>query len=105
MSAKLAPSAKPSHAVVIWTDDRSIYIEVPTIAALGVPYVTTFPLHEGGLSKALNFLRTRYEELPRHQKNYTAPAAPVTLRNGKPPIQTEAQRDQALVVLRKLGLV
>lgn len=105
MTASLAPTAKPVHAVTIWTDDRSIYIEVPTVAALGIPYVTNFPLNEGGLTKALNFLRARYEELPSRAKNYTAPPPPITLKNGKPPVQTEAQRDAALSVLRKLGIV
>lgn len=103
MSGSSLPFAHPPHAVIMWTDDINIYVELPT--TMGNPYITKYPVNEGGLSKALNILRTRYEELPSAQKNYTAPAVVPSLKNGKPPVQTEVQRAQALNVLRKLGLV
>lgn len=84
-------------------DDRYVYIEIPS--KTGSPYVDKFPLCEAGLSKALNLLRIRYEELPSSMKNYVAPPIEPTLKNGKAPIQTAAQRDAALAVLRKLNLL
>jgi|ERR1700735_3392674 len=97
------PSAAPPHAVVCWLDDRYVYVEIPS--KTGSPYVDKFPLCEAGLSKALNLLRIRYDELPSSMKNYVVPPIEPTVKNGKPPIQTAAQREQALAVLRKLGLV
>lgn len=59
MSATRAPSAAPTNAVMCWTDDRSVYVEVPGPEGGAV---FAFPLHEGGLSKALNLLRAqRYD--------------------------------------------
>lgn len=101
--ATYAPSAAPYHALLCWLDDRYVYIEIPS--KTGAPYVDKYPLCEAGLSKALNLLRLRYEELPSSMKNYVAPPIEPSLKNGKPPIQTQAQRDQALAVLRKMGLV
>ena len=95
--------AAPPHALLCWLDDRYVYIEIPS--KTGSPYVDKFPLCEAGLSKALNLLRIRYEELPSSMKNYTVPPIEPTLRNGKAPIQTTAQRDAALAVLRKLNLL
>lgn len=104
MSATLASPPVPTHALLCWVDDRNVYISIPT--TFGQPFVERFPLHEGGLSKALNYLRIRYEELPFHEKNYTAPPVPLTTdRKGKPPVQTADQRDATLAVLRKLGIV
>lgn len=103
MSATSLSSAAPPHALLCWLDDRYIYVEIPT--TMSRPFVDKFELCEAGLSKALNMLRTRYEELPSSMKNYVAPPVEPSLRNGKPPIQTSAQRDQALAVLRKMGLV
>jgi hypothetical protein len=102
MSATLAPSP-PAHALLCWVDDRNVYIQVP-VKNNPMPLIQSYPKTEGGLSKALNFLRTRYEELPSYERNYTAPSAPVSLKNGKPPIQTDEQRAAALAVLRKLGI-
>ena len=95
--------AAPPHALLCWLDDRYVYIEIPS--KTGSPYVDKFPLCEAGLSKALNLLRIRYEELPSSMKNYTVPPIEPTLRNGKTPVQTTAQRDAALAVLRKLNLL
>lgn len=101
MSATLAPI--PTHALLCWLDDRNVYISVPHVRE--VPCIFKYPLSENGLGQALNFLRIRYEELPSAQKNYVAPPLPITSKNGKPPIQTEQQRDAALAILRKMGLV
>lgn len=59
MSATRAPSAAPINAVMCWTDDRSVYVEVPGPQGGAI---FAFPLHEGGLAKALNLLRAqRYD--------------------------------------------
>ena len=97
------PSAAPPHALLCWLDDRYVYIEIPS--KTGHPYVDKFPLCEAGLSKALNLLRIRYDELPSPMKNYVAPPIEPTSKNGKTPVQTAAQRDQALAILRKMNLL
>lgn len=103
MSGSLAPSP-PAHALLCWVDDRSVYIQVPVLNN-PMPLIQSYPLTEGGLSKALNFLRVRYEALPSYERNYTTSAPPLSSKNGKPPVQTDAERIQALAVLRKMGLV
>lgn len=107
----LLPSMKPTHAVTCWCDDRYVYVEIPS----KVPYLAKFPLSEAGMSKALNLLRTRYEEAPTHEKNYmslpkgyvaeTLAGKGPTYRRQPKKVQTEAERDHALSVLRKLGIV
>ena len=103
MMARPLPTAYPPHALMCWVDDRFVYIEIPS--RTGNPYVEKFDLTEGGLSKALNFLRIRYDELPSSMKNYTAPPIEPSTKNGKAPIQTVAQRELALAVLRKLNVL
>jgi hypothetical protein len=114
MSASQAPTAKPSWAVTAWVDDRYIYIEIPSTK--GNPYVQKYPITEGALSKALNFLRTRYELVPSAEKNYTkVPVEPgyvcqsvgasAVYRKQNKIVQTDEQRAIALNLLRKLGMV
>lgn len=103
MTATLAPSP-PAHAVLCWTDDINVYIQVP-VKNNPMPLIQSYPCNDGGLSKALNFLRTRYEELPSYQRNYTPSKPPITPKDGKPPVQSDDQRMAALAVLRKMGLV
>lgn len=55
MPASFAPSAAPANALLMWTDGRSIYIELPTREGLP-PCVLSFRLSEQGLSKALAIL-------------------------------------------------
>lgn len=60
MTAKLASPdaegyyAKPNNPLVMWTDGRWIYIELPSKTT---PCIMKYALHEGGLWKALNTLR------------------------------------------------
>lgn len=95
-------TAAPPHSLLCWLDDRWVYVELPS--AIG-PVVMKYERSEAGLSKALNLLRIRYDELPSSMKNYTVPPIEPSLKNGKPPIQTNAQRDTALAVLRKMNLL
>jgi hypothetical protein len=94
-------------------DDVNIYIEIPSTEGK-TPYIQRFPIVEGGLSHALNFLRQRYELVPMAEKNYTgvepgyvckSTGASVVYRKQKKVVQTEVQRAVALNVLRKLGVV
>jgi hypothetical protein len=113
MNATRLPTARPSWALTMWTDDNYIYAEIPSTE--GNPYIAKFPIVEGGLSKALNFLRQRYELAPTAEKDYTkAPVvpgyvcesagAPVYRKQAKK-VQTDNERATALNVLRKLGMV
>ena len=58
MSAKFAPTAAPTNALLMWTDTRYIYVELPTAAGLP-PCILSFPFREQGLSRALDLLRTK----------------------------------------------
>ncbi|MGH7239635.1 MAG: hypothetical protein ACRECH_08365 [Nitrososphaerales archaeon] len=49
----LAPTAAPINALKCWTNGRSIFVELPG------PWVTSYPLTEGGLSRALSLLVTQ----------------------------------------------
>ncbi len=59
MTAKLAPSdphgyaARPKNPLSMWHDGRWIFVELPSKT---VPCIIKFPLHEGGLWRALNVL-------------------------------------------------
>jgi hypothetical protein len=108
------PTAHPSWAIITWIDDNHIYAEIPS--SMGNPYITKFPITEGGLSQALNFLRKRYELAPSAEKDYTKPpvepgyvcqsaGASVVYRRQNKVVQTDTERATALNVLRKLGLV
>ena len=55
MPATFAPSAAPPNALLIWTDGRSIYVELPSKPNVP-PCIITYRLSEGGLSKALALL-------------------------------------------------
>lgn len=116
MTASLDPTYIPSHAVTIWADDRNIYVAIPrsprppavqsTIqSTVPIPYITTFPINEQGLSKALHILKQRYEELPAAQKNYTLPPIAVTKVKSVSFKSSEEDRTAALAILRKMGIV
>jgi hypothetical protein len=88
--ATLAPSAAPINALRMWTDGREIYVEIPGSAAIGTPpYITSYPLHEGGLWRALNMLRTQSYE-------YAGPSMMVVPKPDK-------AADLVLASLRKNG--
>lgn len=102
MNARLAPTGRPTWAIIAWIDDNHIYAEIPS--SMGRPYITKFPITEGGLSQALNFLRTRYEVVPTEERNYTK-APEVKYRGQKAKVQTDEQRAMALKVLRDKGIL
>lgn len=101
MSATLAKSFAPPHAITIWRDDRNIYTEIPNKSPNGAPFIAVYSLTEGGLSKALDQLRTRYNSsaVPVYR--------PESLRasNLKPLVGTTSQQATAASVLRKMGIL
>lgn len=56
-------SNPPPCAVLVWADHRAVWLEVPVTS--GGHSRISFPLTEGGLSKALNFLRLKEKISPR----------------------------------------
>ncbi len=96
MPANFAPSAAPANALLMWTDGRSIYIELPT--AQGIPpCVLSFRLSEQGLSKALAILCKHADvagepmvATPMPRKDY---------------VGTVAQHSMAEAILRKMRVV
>lgn len=62
MSAKFAPTAAPVNALLMWTDTRYIYVELPTADGCP-PCILSYPFREQGLSRALDLLRTKATDL------------------------------------------
>ena len=58
MSAKFAPTAAPTNALLMWTDTRYIYVELPTAAGLP-PCILSFPSVSKVYPRALDLLRTK----------------------------------------------
>jgi hypothetical protein len=89
MTASKAPSAAPSNALRVWTDSRSIYVELPGRAG---PSILTYPLSDGGLSKALSLLRTQ-----RYDFGGAVETSPKAL--------STSQSAQAESILRQRGII
>lgn len=96
MSATLAPSIAPPHAIRVWVDGFELFAEIPG----NPPYIMRLSLSDSGLHKALNLLRTRHTDT--RTGRYRVPER---LIGGKAPPATDAQRAAARNVLRKMGLV
>lgn len=114
MMGQLDRDCIPPYAVTMWTNDREIFVAMPMTAG-GQPFIISFPLNEGGLTKALEILRKRPKEviLPTLDQpaNYTKPPdQPMVKPMGKVREKLHAettpeQREAAQALLRKLGLV
>ena len=63
MSGAVAPSGRPSYAVVAWADDQYVYVELPCKDA--APYIMKFPLSENGLSQALHLMKDARKKAPK----------------------------------------
>lgn len=95
--AEIAPTGRPAWAVTAWTDDNNIFIE---LSGQHGPYITKYPLSEGGLSKALYLMRSchKKQSSPIYQ-------APGVNPNYKPKGDfNEKQREHAREVLRRLKI-
>jgi len=82
----LAPSAAPAHALRVWTDGITIFVEIPGTQ----PHIVSLLYSEAALSKLLGILRCR--------------AAPVGGRS-REPANLPPTRLAAQAVLRKLGML
>ena len=96
MPATFAPSAAPPNALLMWTDGRSVYVELKTKPNLP-PVILSFRLAESGLSKALALLCKHADVAgepqivpPRRRKDY---------------VGTVAQHSLAESILRKKGII
>lgn len=49
---------RPPHAILLWSDDRAVYAELPLSGGTGY-YTISFPLSTGGLARALDLLKDR----------------------------------------------
>ena len=103
----------PKFAVTMWSSDTDIFVALPMTKG-GTPYVTRYPVNEGGLSHALEVLKKRRREVltPTMEQpaNYTVPKVQPQVRLSKMQEKlynetTPAQREAAQALLHKLGLV
>lgn len=96
----VAQSAAPPNALTMWTNGKVIFVEIKSREIGRPPYIISYALSEGGLSKALSLLRTHADNAGtpitnRHRSNLS----PVKL------VGTEAQHDLAQALLRRRGLI
>lgn len=103
----------PPYAVTCWTNDKEIFVAMPMTKG-GQPFIVSFPLNEGGLTKALEVLRKRPKEvvLPTAAQpaNYTKPPVQPQVRVSKAQEKLYAEttpedRVAAQDLLRKLGMI
>lgn len=94
MPATLAPSFAPANALRMWSDGRTIFVELPTQAHLA-PVILSFKHSESGLSRALSLLA--------QHADYSG--APVIVSRKTPMHGTAVQHDVAANILRRMGVV
>ena len=97
MPATFAPSAAPANALLMWTDGRSIYVELPSKPNVP-PCIITYRLSEGGLSKALSLLG-------KHADIAGTPQVSIPVRRVKDYVGTVAQHAMAESILREKGII
>ena len=91
-----SPDYIPAHAIQCWTDDTYVYTAVPV--RNGPPLIQRYPLTEGGLTKALDFLKAQNKE----KANYYMPRQ--SFRKDQSYSSTPAQRERARLALLKVGI-
>jgi len=111
--AMSAPSFRPPWAVVMWSDENNIFIELPMKDPSLPPYIAKYRYSEGGLQQALHALRRPPEEI---KPSYGTPTDYTKSAASHPAIKhspardrllketTESQREMARRVLEKLGI-
>lgn len=93
-------TAKPPYAVIAWVDDAHVFIELPS-KGTDAPYIMRFDLCDAGLGKALKLMRQGYLDARkptptfRKTRGPSRPASPFS----------QAQRDAALLALKKVGFI
>ena len=102
MSATRAPSAAPPFAIKVWSDGLLLFAELPATAG-GQPHIVSESMCEAGLWKMLNLLRIRAKENPYAS---TQSSELVLRKVGKvEQPMSQAQRNAAAEVLKKLGMI
>ena len=96
MPATPALSAAPPNALLIWTNGRDIFIEMP--GPQGLPVVLRYSLGPTGLANALGILTKN--------AHYTDKIGQAWM-NLEPTKQpgTAAQRDNARAILHRMGVI
>lgn len=97
----VAPTGRPPWSVVAWVDSTRVYIELPS--ATGVPYITAYPLTEGGLSKALSTMRDAHRQAQPLGGDYHIPLNPM-MKGQRPQAYTPESRAKARDILRRLKI-
>jgi hypothetical protein len=112
MMAMADPSPIPPYAITCWTNGTDIFVALPMTTG-GIPYITRYPLNEGGLSMAISILCARQKESIRpttaSPANYTIPKEQpqVKLSKAQEKLRSETtpeQRENARILIAKLGL-
>lgn len=99
----LAPAFRPPWAVLCWSTDTDIFVELP---GKPYPYIQRFPITEAGFSKALNVLRARSRpEIRRYASTKVELVPSIPVRSTEPAKFTEDQRSAARAVLKRMGIV
>lgn len=93
-----AKTAAPPHAIRVWANGLTLFAEIPG----DPPYVMRLSMTEGALGKVLNLLKDRdaaYGSTPVSDRM-------VVRKVGKAEVAVNSkQREAALEVLKKLGMV
>ncbi len=100
MNATSASSARPPWAITCWADDHSIFTEVPAVS--GPPLIQKYALTEGGLSKALDFLRAFHRQSQPTGGDYKITLQANIKRSS--PAGSDAQREKAREILKRLKI-
>ncbi len=104
----------PAWAVTMWTNDREIFVAMPMKDRTQPPYIISFAYSPEGLARALRILHDRPKEVivptAAQPADYTKPPMQPQVKVGKRREQllsetTEEQRENALALIRRLGLV
>lgn len=98
MNAQVAATGRPSWAHWMWCDDNNIYIELDGMHG---PYITCYPLSEGGLTKALHLMRDAKKKAPQPMV-YQRPGVVIGYKPKGD--YSERQREQAREILKKMGI-
>jgi len=92
-----ALTAAPANALLIWTDNLSLYTQLP--GPDGRPIVIRYPLTTAGLSQVLGIIRTRAYDSAAEGRWYGSGS------NIPPGPGTPAQRENAREVLKRMGML
>lgn len=104
MSATHSITARPAWAVTAWVDNTHVYIEIPAAKLGDPPYIEKHSLTEGGLGKALGFMKSLHAKHEPQGGYYQLPEMKIT-RKGPTVIASEGTREKVRAILRSKGLV